>query len=152
MGGDWDFNSVPGKKPDLNKPVTCGHFVQKILTDVGFNIRRRGSTWLAYLAPEDFINSFHGDNTIDYSNWNNMINKMTKDGPGLYLIGLEGGWGHVLFGKYQGGKKLLLMHAGQHPKGARVNYDDGKTYLTEFNYWQHIWIKRVDEDLVKKWL
>ncbi len=152
MGGKWDFYGVPRQNPNLNKPVACGHFVQKILTDAGFNIKKRGSTWLAYLGPKDYINSFTEKEFTDYKNWNILLNKMKEGGQGLYLIGLECYWGHILFGKYEGGENLLLMHAGPHPKGASVNYDNGKYYLTEFENWKHIWIKRFNLELVKKWL
>ena len=152
MGGAWDFNGVPKRKPDLDHPVACGHFVQKILTDAGFNIQRNGSTWLAYLGPKDFIHSFSAKEPFDYKTWDRLLQDLKKQGSGLYLLGLEGGWGHVLFAKYSGGEDLLLMHAGPHARGASVNYDEGKNYLTEFNHWDHIWVIKIDERLVKKWL
>jgi len=151
VGGEWDFNGVPGKKPDLSKPVACGHFVQKVLSDSGFNIKRNKGTWLGYLSPKNFVKSFIEIEPKQHTTWESVFAEIQNQGKGLYLLGLECGWGHVLLGRYFGKKELLLIHSGPHPGGASVNYDDGKSYISGF-CGEKIWIVKIGHELIEKWL
>ena len=151
IGGTWDFYGVPGKTPDLEKPVACGHFIQKILMDAGFNIKKNKETWLAYLDPQSLVKTFASGKQISYSDWSDLLKILIEDGPGLYIVGLECGWGHVLLGRYYGKEDFLLMHAGPHPVGASVNYNDGKSYITDF-CGDKICVVRIGKLLTKKWL
>lgn len=152
IGAPWDFDGVPGKTPDLKKPVACGHFVQKILTDAGFNIKKNRSTWLAYVTPEHIVQSIIEKQPIDYKNWSNLVKKMQQDGPGLYILALKGEWEHIVFAHYFDKENVLIMHAGPHPRGASINYDDGRYYLTEYMDWKHIWATKLNNEIVKKWI
>jgi len=151
MGGPWDFNGVPGKKPDINKPVACGHFVQKILENAGFNIVKNQGTWLAYLSQSDVIRTLVDSEPKQYTTWDSVEAELKKQGLGVYVFGLECGWGHVLFGSFEEPEKLLLIHAGPHFNGASVNYDDGKKYITSL-CGEKIWFSKIDVTLAKKWL
>jgi len=151
VGIEWDFSGVPGKVPRPGQPVACGHLLQKLLTDAGFTVQKRAGTWLAYLAPEDFIQSIQGSGPEDYRNWSRTAEYLEERGPGLYFFGIEAEWGHVLMGRYLESGKLWLLHSGPHPRGANVNIDDGERYLTEFQGWQHIWVARLDGALAVKW-
>ena len=153
-GGDWEFDGVPKKIPDPDRPVACGHFVQKILSDTGFNIKKNGTTWLAYLSPINLVKTFSKsqNKVIDFKNWKNLKkNLLDIKGSGIYIFGLECGSGHVLLGRYNKKKgKLLFMHSGPHPDGASVNYDDGKSYIEDY-CGNKIWANKFDESIIEKW-
>lgn len=151
IGGSWDFNGIPDKIPNLDKPIACGHFIQKILTDSGFNIKKNKSTWLAYLDPKNFVKSIGKNNLLEYNDWNGILDKLKGGGPGIYIFGLECGWGHILFGRYYGNENLLFIHSGPHPEGTSVNYNKGKEYISSF-CGNKIWAQKIDKTIIKKWL
>lgn len=153
MGGKWDINGVPGKKPNLEKGVACSHFVQKILVDSGFNIKKRNSTWLAYLGPKDILKSVDDTSLFTYNDYDNFSTDFTRLGDGIYLIGLDHiYWGTVAFGLLQNETDLILMHSGIHPKGSSVNYENGKKYLAEFQKWREIHVLKLSKNVIDKWL
>ncbi len=151
MGGPWDLNGVPGETPNLSKPVACGHFIQKILTDAGFNIVKNRGTWLAYLSTSNLIRTLSDNKPKPYKSWNSTAAELKKQGPGMYVFGLDCGWGHVLFGKYDENGKLLFIHAGPHFEGLSVNYNDGEKYITRL-CGKRIVFAKIDAVLAKKWL
>lgn len=152
VGIDWDFFGVPGKVPSSRKPVACGHLLEKLLTDTGFIVQMRAGTRLAYLSPKDFIESIQGSEPKIFSSWNNVLCHLQEHGSGLYFLGLDAGWGHVLMGRYLESGELWLLHSGPNPRGASVSIDDGEHYLTEFLRWQQVWVTELDTILTLKWL
>ena len=152
LGIDWDFYGVPGRVPDARKPVACGHLIQKLLVDAGFVLRQRAGTQLAYLAPEDFVESLQGSEPEDLRTWDAVQEYLQAHGSGLYFLGLEAGWGHVLMGDYSEQGQFWLMHSGPHPRGAGVSIDEAKHYLNVFETWEHIWMTPLDSNLTVKWL
>lgn len=151
MDGPWDLNGVPGKKPDFNRPVACGHFIQKILTDAGCNIIKNRGTWLAYLSTSNLIRTLSDNKSKPYTTWHSVAAELKKQGPGMYVFGLDCGWGHVLFGRYDENEKLLFIHAGPHFEGLSVNYDDGEKYITRL-CGKRILFAKIDTVLAEKWL
>ncbi len=154
VGNTWDFNGVPRDKPDLDHPIACGHFVQKIMKDAGFNLVRNGSTQMAYLSTKHWVQSLTGTDPVNYRNWSGTLAKFKAEGPGLYVMGVDvtSGWGHMLFARYYGEEEVLLLHAGIHPGCASMHLDEGKYYLDEFLDLQNVWLARFDSQLVETWL
>ena len=153
VGTSWDFNGVPGDKPDLDHPIACGHFIQKIMKDVGFNLVRNGSTQMAYLSTKHWVQSLTGEIPVNYGSWDGILAKFKAEGPGLYVMGIDvtSGWGHMLFARYNGTEDVLLLHAGIHPGGASMHLDEGKYYLDDFLDLQNVWLARFDAKLVETW-
>jgi hypothetical protein len=152
VGIDWDFFGVPGKVPNSRKPIACGHLLEKLLKDTGFVVQRKQGTRLAYLSPVNFITSIQGFKAANCTNWKSILSYLKEHGTGLYFLGLDAGWGHVLLGCYLGAGDLWLLHSGPHPQGASVNIDDGEQYLKEYLSWQQVWITKLDTSLTLKWL
>ncbi len=152
LGVGRGFFGVPGRIPRLDRPVACGHFVQKLLKDAGFNTQKRAGTWLAYLAPRDLLQSVGGYVPEDVPAWDGISARLAEQGAGLYLVGLECGWGHVGLLRRESGGNLWFLHSGPHFRGASVSMDDGERYLRQFIEWQHVWMVEFDADIVVKWL
>ncbi len=152
LGVGWDFFGVPGPAPSLDRPVACGHFIQKLLEDAGFNTQKRAGTWLAYLAPRDFLESVGGCVPDDVLAWEGVSARLEERGPGLYLLGLESWWGHIGLLRLEPNGDLWFLHSGPHFQGASVSMDDGELYLREFLPWQHVWVMEFDSAVVLKWL
>jgi len=153
IGIKWDFYGVPGQKPDFKGSVACGHFVQKILEDVGFNVKKNGETWLAYLPASLIIKSLTGTRPKNFQSYNRLLEYLKNEGPGIFLLGVDSiGWGSILFARYYGDDDLILMHSGPHFNGASVNYENGKLYLTEYTIWKNFCISKFDYKVVEKWL
>lgn len=152
LGVGWDFYGVPGRTPRTDRPVACGHFVQKLLEDAGFRTQKRAGTWLAYLAPRDLLQSVAGYVPDDLLAWDGVSVRLEEQGPGLYLLGLEIGWGHVGLLRFESDGDFWFLHSGPHFGGASVNIDEGEHYLRDFVAWEHIWMARVDSTIVIKWL
>ena len=152
LGVDWSFFGVPGPAPGLDRPAACGHFVQKLLEDAGFNIEKRAGTWLAYLAPRDLLRSVSGYVPDDVLAWDGVSVRLEELGPGLYLLGSESGWGHVGLLRFGSDGDLWFLHSGPHFRGASVSMDDGERYLRDFVAWEHIWMAHIDSTIVVKWL
>lgn len=152
LGVGWDFFGVPGRVPRLDRPVACGHFVQKLLEDAGFNTQKRAGTWLAYLAPRNLLQSVSGHVPEEEPAWDGISAYLRGQGPGLYLLGLDCGWGHVGLLRLESEGDLWFLHSGPHFRGASVSMDDGERYLRHFIEWQHVWMVKFDSDIAVKWL
>ena len=88
IGGKWSLDGVPKDKPSFEKPVACRHFIQKVLSDVGLNIKKNGSTWLAYLSARDILLSIKNEKLENYAPCENFNNNFPQGGNHFYIIGL----------------------------------------------------------------
>lgn len=148
----WSVNGVPGDRPDFNHPTGCSHYVQRVLTDAGFNIQRSGTTWLAYLGPEQLVETFAGHPTEDLGGGVGIVERVREQGPGIYVAGVDDPWGHVGLIYYDGENDPGLYHAGPHFKGETVHYDDARAWMTAFEPFHHGWVVKIDDLLLDAWL
>lgn len=152
IGGKWAFDGVPRDRPSFEHPVSCSHFVQKILTDAGLNIKRDGSTWLAYLSPKNIALSLQSSNTEDYSPCSKFNQLFPKDGERFYVIGLTAAnCGTVMFG-FETNHNFYLAHAGISIQGSGINYEEVTSYLCNFITWSEIYVAEIDQSVSYKWL
>ena len=153
LGTPYDVNNGRTKdKPDFNKTIHCSFFLQKILEDAGFHSFKYLKTWLATLGPKSMVYTFKKSEPVNLKNYENLIKKMNQDGPGMYLLGIKGYYGHVLFARYYGNDRLIILHSGPTPGGAHTTIEDGKYHLKVFNPWKEIYTIKLSGNIVKSWL
>ncbi|HIE28153.1 TPA: peptidoglycan-binding protein, partial [Candidatus Poribacteria bacterium] len=85
-------------------------------------------------------------------NWSRLESYLKTSGPGLYILGLSASWGHVLFLRYLRDGQIILCHSGPTPQGARVSYDDARSYITVFMRPHIIHATKINQMFARKWL
>ncbi|MEI7734302.1 MAG: hypothetical protein WCI49_02500 [Ferruginibacter sp.] len=105
MGTKWDFNGT-SEIPQQGS-IACGYFVTTVLRDAGLRVAR---VKLAQMASEQMITSLVQAKYIQrFSNVaiNDFTAAVTKQGFGLYLIGLDNHTGFI----YNDGDTVYFIHS-----------------------------------------
>ena len=105
MGTKWDFNGT-SEIPQQGS-IACGYFVTTVLRDAGLRVAR---VKLAQMASEQMITSLVQAKYIQrFSNVaiNDFTAAVTKQGFGLYLIGLDNHTGFI----YNDGDTIYFIHS-----------------------------------------
>jgi len=121
-GGKW---SLGGRaQGPQNGPMACGYFLERIMKDLGFNIRPIKGYTMGQLATDEMMWSFNERYQENLRDWNGLEAYLKSEGPGLYLVGISSRWGHVLFLRYPKKGPTLLYHSG--PGGRSFSFGNSK--------------------------
>lgn len=149
-GGKW---SLGGRvQSPQSGPMACGYFLERLMTDLGFNIRPIKGYTMGQLATDEMMWSFKGRYQKNLRNWEGLEAYLKSKGSGLYLLGLSSRWGHVLFLRYPPKGQPLLYHSGPGTHGLMVQVDPAESYVRYLMKPHVIHAAKINRDMAKKWL
>ena len=149
-GGKW---SLGGRaKSPQSGPMACGYFLERMMKDLGFNIRPIKGYTMGQLATDEMMWSFRGKYQKNLRNWKGLETYLKSEGPGLYLVGISSRWGHVLFLRYSPEGPPLLYHSGPGTHGLKVQVDPAKEYIRDLMKPHVIHAAKINRQMAAKWL
>ena len=149
-GGKW---SLGGRADNPQSgPMACGYFLERMMRDLGFNIRPIKGYTMGQLATDEMMWSFKGRYQENLRNWKGFEAYLKSEGPGLYLVGLSSRWGHVLFLRYTSKDPPLLYHSGPGLHGLKVQVDPAEEYIRDLMKPHVIHAAKINREMARKWL
>ena len=146
MGTKWDFNGT-SEIPQQGS-IACGYFVTTVLRDAGLPLAR---VKLAQMASEQMITSLVQAKYIQrFSNVaiNDFTAAVTKQGFGLYLIGLDNHTGFI----YNDGDTVYFIHSSVvGTRNVQKEIAAGSWVLQQSKY-KVLGKISADEKVLNKWI
>ena len=146
MGTKWDFNGTT-EIPQQGS-IACGYFVTTVLRDAGLRVAR---VKLAQMASEQMITSLVQAKYIQrFSNVaiNDFTAAVTKQGFGLYLIGLDNHTGFI----YNDGDTVYFIHSSVvGTRNVQKEIAAGSWVLQQSKY-KVLGKISADEKVLNKWI